>query len=61
MYKPAKQVKPTATSEGLVLPPGINENQSFLEYFLYQNERVIFLRGLPCCAQAGVFYQRQSC
>jgi hypothetical protein len=40
MYKPAKQLKPTATSEGLVLPPGINENQSFLEYFMYQNERV---------------------
>jgi hypothetical protein len=45
MYKPARQVKPTATSEGLVLPPGINENQSFLEYFLYQNERVT----TQCC------------
>lgn len=40
MYKPAKQVKPTATSEGLVLPPGINENQSFLDFFLFQTERV---------------------
>lgn len=49
MYKPARQVKPTATSEGLVLPPGINENQSFLEYFLYQNERVISL----CCSHSA--------
>ena len=40
MYKAAKLVQPTATSEGLSLPPGIDENQSFMEFFLYQTERV---------------------
>ena len=59
MYKPARQVKPTATSEGLVLPPGINENQSFLEYFLYQHERVIDLCRLPL-PQAFVLCQRST-
>lgn len=52
MYKPARQVKPTATSEGLVLPPGISENQSFLEYFLFQHERVISL--VPPVAAASL-------
>ena len=40
MYKAARLVQPTATSEGLSLPPGIDENQSFMEFFLYQTERV---------------------
>lgn len=34
LYRPSKDVVPTATTEGLNMPAGIDPHSSFLEHFL---------------------------
>jgi monofunctional chorismate mutase len=40
VYKPAQTIRPTATSEGLDLPLGMENNASFLDYFLHETEKL---------------------
>jgi chorismate mutase/prephenate dehydratase len=40
LYRPAKSVRPTATTEGLVMPLGIEDDASFLDFFLREFEKV---------------------
>jgi chorismate mutase len=40
LYRPAKSVRPTATTEGLDIPLGIDGDASFLDYFLKETEKV---------------------
>ena len=55
LYKPADAIRPTATQQGLELPPGIANDASFMEFFLHETEKLRSLMYFYAAAEHQPF------